>query len=176
MSAAAPVISTSFSFERDCVSFHMRLRLTQWIRLQGSRTPPLRASSVTSAGRDCRMERCRSPRRTPSPLRTRRGTRHDPPDHVRRRRPGPRARPPSRDPALRDAAFESLGRPPAAAIAAVIGRAVDRGDLPPGAPVELAAGVIPAAAFRSVMARGRPLDAESITALIDRIVLPALRA
>jgi AcrR family transcriptional regulator len=82
----------------------------------------------------------------------------------------------SRDPALREAAFESLGRPPAAAIATVLRRGVERGDLPAGAPIELAAGVVPAVAFRSVMARGRPLDAETITDLVDRIVLPALRA
>lgn len=78
------------------------------------------------------------------------------------------------DPELAAAAYEVLGKPPAAALEQVIRRAAERGDIPTDAPVALAAAVVPAVAFRSLFTSGQPLTEAEVTGLVDRVVLPAL--
>lgn len=81
-----------------------------------------------------------------------------------------------RDDELFAAANKAIGRPPVAALVAVIERWVRRGAISASVQVELIAGIIPTAAFGSVVLRQRALDAETITDLVDHVVLPALAA
>jgi AcrR family transcriptional regulator len=81
-----------------------------------------------------------------------------------------------RDPELRDAAYRAIGEPPVAALVAVIERWIARGAIPPDVPVQLIAGIIPTAAFGSVSLRRRALDPDTIDALVDAVILPALAA
>lgn len=79
-----------------------------------------------------------------------------------------------RDAELRDAAYEAIGRPPAEMISAVLHRWVERGAIPPSAPIDLVAGLVPALAFRSLVLFRRALDPETVTELVDRVLMPAL--
>jgi AcrR family transcriptional regulator len=81
-----------------------------------------------------------------------------------------------RDPELYDVAYRAVGRPPVAALIAVIERWIERGVVPADVPVPLIAGIVPTAAFGSVTLRKRPLDPETVTDLVDAVMLPALRA
>jgi AcrR family transcriptional regulator len=76
---------------------------------------------------------------------------------------------------LREAAFEAIGKPPAVAFVAVLERWRARGQVAPSAPADLLAGIVPAAAFRSVAFRRRALDHRTATDLVDFVLLPALR-
>ncbi len=76
---------------------------------------------------------------------------------------------------LRDAAYEAIGKPPAVAFAAVLERWRARGQVATSAPTELLAGIVPAAAFRSVAFRRRALDHQTAVDLVDFVLLPALR-
>jgi AcrR family transcriptional regulator len=78
------------------------------------------------------------------------------------------------DAALGTAAYETLGRPPAQAIEDVLRRAVERGELPADAPVDLVAPIVPSMAFRTLLTWGRPLTEETVVDLVDRVMLPAL--
>lgn len=80
-----------------------------------------------------------------------------------------------RDPELRDVAYRTVGEPPVAALVAVIERWIERGEVRADAPVSLIAGIVPTAAFGSVMLRQRSLEAETVTDLVDAVLLPALR-
>lgn len=80
-----------------------------------------------------------------------------------------------RDAELRDVAYRTIGEPPVAALITVIQRWIDRGEVPADVPVALIAGIVPTAAFGSVMLRQRALDVETVTALVDDVVIPALR-
>lgn len=80
-----------------------------------------------------------------------------------------------RDAELRDVAYRTIGEPPVAALITVIQRWIDRGEVPRDVPVALIAGIVPTAAFGSVMLRQRALDVETVTALVDDVVIPALR-
>jgi AcrR family transcriptional regulator len=79
-----------------------------------------------------------------------------------------------RDPDLYDAAYRTIGGPPVAALVAVIDRWVERGVVTSDVPVSLIAGLVPTAAFGSVTLRKRSLDPETVTALVDSVLLPAL--
>ncbi|GAA1875182.1 TetR/AcrR family transcriptional regulator [Pseudonocardia ailaonensis] len=81
----------------------------------------------------------------------------------------------SRDTELREAAAAAIGRPPAAALRAVIGRAVERGEVDPAAPVDVVVEIIPSIAFRRLVTEGRTLDPVTAAALVDQVLLPALR-
>lgn len=81
-----------------------------------------------------------------------------------------------RDAELREVAYRSIGGPPVAAITAVIERWIDRGEVSPDAPVPLIAGIVPTAAFGSISLQRRSLDRDRVVELVDRILLPALRA
>lgn len=81
-----------------------------------------------------------------------------------------------KDADLREAAYRAIGEPPVAALVAVIRRWIERGEVSRDAPVDVIAGIIPTAAFGSVSLRRRTLDPEAIDALIDGVILPALRA
>lgn len=81
-----------------------------------------------------------------------------------------------RDPELRDVAYRTIGEPPVAALISVIERWIERGEVAADVPVALIAGIVPTAAFGSVMLRQRALDVATVTGLIDGVVLPALRA
>ena len=76
---------------------------------------------------------------------------------------------------LREAAYEAIGKPPAVAFAAVLERWRTRGQVTSSAPAELLAGIVPAAAFRSVAFRRRALDQQTAVDLVDFVLLPALR-
>ncbi|QIZ99904.1 TetR/AcrR family transcriptional regulator [Leifsonia sp. PS1209] len=78
------------------------------------------------------------------------------------------------DPDLYQAANRDVGSPPAAALREVIERWIARGVVPADVPVALIAGLVPTAAFGSVVLRKQYLDEEAVTELIDRVVLPAL--
>lgn len=72
------------------------------------------------------------------------------------------------------AANRAIGRPPVAALVALIEQWVDRGEIAADVRVELIAGIIPTAAFGSVTLRQRALDAQTISDLVDYVLLPAL--
>jgi AcrR family transcriptional regulator len=76
---------------------------------------------------------------------------------------------------LREAAYEAIGKPPALAFAAVLERWRPSGQVTSAAPAELLAGIVPAAAFRSVAFRRRALDRQTAVELVDFVLLPALR-
>jgi AcrR family transcriptional regulator len=80
------------------------------------------------------------------------------------------------DPALRDAAYESVGRPPVEVLRRVLARGVERGDIPSGAPVDLITAIVPAVAFQRLVSDGRNLTESEVVELVDRVVLPALVA
>lgn len=80
-----------------------------------------------------------------------------------------------RDPELRDVAYRTIGEPPVAALVAVIERWIERGTVPADVPVALVAGIVPTAAFGSVMLRQRSLETEAVAELVDFVLLPALR-
>ena len=80
-----------------------------------------------------------------------------------------------RDDELREIAYRVIGGPPVAALTAVIERGIERGEVRADAPVELIAGIVPTAAFGSVSLRRRALDPDVVTALVDEVILPALR-
>lgn len=80
------------------------------------------------------------------------------------------------DPELRDVAYRTIGQPPVAALIAVIERWIERGVVPADAAVSVIAGVVPTAAFGSITLRQRALDAETVTSLVDEVVMPALLA
>lgn len=75
---------------------------------------------------------------------------------------------------LRAAAYEAIGKPPAVAFAAVLERWRARGAITGSAPGDLLAGIVPAAAFRSVAFRRRTLDHRTAADLVDFVLLPAL--
>jgi AcrR family transcriptional regulator len=81
-----------------------------------------------------------------------------------------------RDPDLQDVAYRTIGRPPVAALIAVIERWIERGAVPPDVPVALIAGIVPTAAFGSVTLRQRSLEAQTVADLVDFVLLPALRS
>lgn len=75
---------------------------------------------------------------------------------------------------LRRAAYEAIGKPPAVAFAAVLDRWRARGVITTPAPTELLAGIVPAAAFRSVAFRRQALDQQTAVDLVDYVLMPAL--
>lgn len=79
-----------------------------------------------------------------------------------------------REPELRQAAYEAIGAPPAAALAAVLDRWVERGEIPASVPIGLLTGIIPAVAFRTVVLRQQSLDPQTAADLVDHVMLPAL--
>ncbi|RNI20750.1 TetR/AcrR family transcriptional regulator [Flexivirga caeni] len=82
----------------------------------------------------------------------------------------------TRHPELGKAAYDAIGAPPAAALAAVIRRWTDRGVIKASAPIELIGGLLPAIAFRNVVMRRTRLDVGTAETLIDGVLLPALTA
>jgi AcrR family transcriptional regulator len=76
---------------------------------------------------------------------------------------------------LQEAAYRTIGRPPVAALVAVIERWIERQVVPPDVPVELIAGIVPTAAFGSVTLRKRSLEPQAVADLVDYVLLPALR-
>jgi AcrR family transcriptional regulator len=79
------------------------------------------------------------------------------------------------DPELYEAAYRDVGQPPVRALIEVIERWIARGVVPVTVPVALVAGIVPTAAFGSVVLRKRDLDPAEVLELIDFVVLPALR-
>lgn len=78
------------------------------------------------------------------------------------------------DAELRQAAFEAIGKPPAQAFTTVLDRWISRGVISSSAPVDLIAGILPALAFRDVVVHSRSLDVDTVTRLVDGVLLPAL--
>ena len=76
---------------------------------------------------------------------------------------------------LRAAAFEAIGKPPAVAFATVLDRWRARGEVTTSAPTDLLAGIVPAAAFRSVALGRRTIEQQTAVELVDFVLLPALR-
>lgn len=81
-----------------------------------------------------------------------------------------------REPELYEIAFQTIGRPPVAAMIAVIERWKDAGVVPVAVPAELLARVIPSIAFGSISIQNRALDVETVTQIVDDVLLPALTA
>ena len=81
-----------------------------------------------------------------------------------------------RDPELYDVAYRSVGGPPVATLVAVIERWIERGVVSPDVPVQLIAGIVPTAAFGSVTLRKRSLEPQTVTDLVDSVLMPALLA
>ncbi|MCS5730796.1 TetR/AcrR family transcriptional regulator [Herbiconiux moechotypicola] len=81
-----------------------------------------------------------------------------------------------RNAALREVAYRTIGGPPVATLSAVIARWIERGEVAPDTPVDLIANIVPTAAFGSVTLRQRSLEPETVAALVDHVLLPALRA
>lgn len=81
----------------------------------------------------------------------------------------------ARNPALRDAAYVSVGGPFRAALAEVLQRAVTRGDVGSATDIEVIGQVFPALAFYKLATAGSSIDAEFIDRVIDHVLLPALR-
>ncbi|MFF2050530.1 TetR/AcrR family transcriptional regulator [Leifsonia sp. NPDC058194] len=79
------------------------------------------------------------------------------------------------DPDLYEAAYRDVGQPPVRALIEVIERWIARGLVPSTVPVALVAGIVPTAAFGSVVLRKRDLDPAELLELVDFVVLPALR-
>lgn len=80
------------------------------------------------------------------------------------------------DSALRAAARDAVGRPPVEVLRRVLARAIEQGDIPRDAPVELIATIVPAVAFQTLTARRRVLTSPEVAELIDRVLLPSLTA
>lgn len=80
------------------------------------------------------------------------------------------------DPALRAAAYESVGRPPVDLLRRVLRGWVDRGAIPQDAPVDLVVSMVPAIAFQRLVTQGRNLTDAEVVELVDRVLLPALTA
>jgi AcrR family transcriptional regulator len=80
-----------------------------------------------------------------------------------------------RDDELREAAYQAIGKPPAMAFAVVLRRWTERGQVTSSAPAGLLAGIVPAAAFRSVILRRQALDPQTATDLVDHVLLPAAK-
>lgn len=78
------------------------------------------------------------------------------------------------DPVLYEAAYREVGRPPVLALTAVIERWMAEGTVRKDVPVGLIAGIVPTAAFGSVVLRKQYLDREAVTELVDHVLLPAL--
>ncbi|MFF9564621.1 TetR/AcrR family transcriptional regulator [Leifsonia sp. NPDC014704] len=78
------------------------------------------------------------------------------------------------DPALYEAAYREVGQPPVQALAAVIERWMAEGTVRKDVPAGLIAGIVPTAAFGSVVLRKQYLDREAVTELVDHVLLPAL--
>ena len=78
------------------------------------------------------------------------------------------------DEALRDAAYQSVGRPPVEVLSSVLARAAARGDIRPDAPLKLIAEILPAMAFRSLVSQGRTLVESEVLEIIDGVMLPSL--
>jgi AcrR family transcriptional regulator len=76
---------------------------------------------------------------------------------------------------LRETAFKAIGQPPALAFAAVVERWRTRGQITTSAPNDLLAGIVPAAAFRSVALRRRTIERQTAVDLVDYVLLPALQ-
>ncbi|WP_100365988.1 TetR/AcrR family transcriptional regulator [Diaminobutyricimonas aerilata] len=81
-----------------------------------------------------------------------------------------------RDRELYEAAHAVIGGPPVAALVAVIERWQERGVIAASRPVGLIAGIVPSVAFGSVSLRQRGLDPDTVTQLVDSVLLPALLA
>lgn len=79
-------------------------------------------------------------------------------------------------PELRAAVGEAITQPGQRAFRLMVQRAVDRGDVPEGRPVDLIGAVLPAMVFHHITESNAPVDEDFISAVIDNIVLPALCA
>lgn len=78
------------------------------------------------------------------------------------------------DSELYEAAYRDVGQPPVRALIAIIERWIARGAVSPTVPVGLIAGIVPTAAFGSVVLRKQYLDEPAVRELIDFVILPAL--
>lgn len=79
------------------------------------------------------------------------------------------------DPGLRDASNDALGSPYGGLFESVLGRAVERGLVPPDLDVQTLAQVFPAVAYQQVAAQGRLVTEADVLRVVDAVLLPALR-
>ncbi|BBX47204.1 TetR/AcrR family transcriptional regulator [Mycobacterium cookii] len=78
-------------------------------------------------------------------------------------------------PELQTAVDDALARPGQQAFRLMVQRAVERGDIPDPPDTDLIAEVLPAMVFHQITALNAPVDRDFIIAVIDHLVLPALR-
>jgi hypothetical protein len=77
---------------------------------------------------------------------------------------------------VRDAAIASIGWPAVNALRMVIDRWIERGDIDASVPTDLIASLVPSVAFHRVALLHQGLDESTVVALVDDVLLPALRA
>jgi len=71
-------------------------------------------------------------------------------------------------------AYREVGGPPVVALTTVIERWMKEGTVPEHVPVALIAGIVPTAAFGSVVLRKESLHPDTVIELVDCVLLPAL--
>ena len=82
----------------------------------------------------------------------------------------------SHDPGLADAVNAAIHEPWVDAYRVLFQRAIDRGEILPPADLETLLRVVPSMAAFRVMIERKPVDRDFLVALIDGLLLPALRA
>jgi AcrR family transcriptional regulator len=78
-------------------------------------------------------------------------------------------------PELRTAVDDAFSQPGQQAFRLMVQRAVERGDITDPPDTDLIAAVLPAMVFHQITALNAPVDRDYIIAVIDHLVLPALR-
>jgi AcrR family transcriptional regulator len=78
-------------------------------------------------------------------------------------------------PDLKAAVEDAINQPGQHAFRLMVQRAIERGDIPAGRPVDLIGAVLPAMVFHHITNVDTPVDHEYICAVVDNVVLPALR-
>lgn len=76
-------------------------------------------------------------------------------------------------PELRQA-MASVSRPPQALVDEIINRAVERGEIPPPADMDVVATIIPGMCMFRLVMTGEPPTPEFVENVVDRVLLPAL--
>jgi AcrR family transcriptional regulator len=77
-------------------------------------------------------------------------------------------------PTLADAIHHQIAEPYVAAYRALLSRAVQRGEIPPGTDVDILAETIPALSTHRLMVQNGPLDRAFYESVIDHVVLAAV--
>lgn len=80
----------------------------------------------------------------------------------------------TREPALREAVMESIGRPRGAAFAEIIDRAVERGEAKSDPDTDLLGAIFPSLAFHRLNVLNRPIDERFVVRVVDHVLVPLI--